>query len=465
MAAANALNDNAERPQRPSTGSRGICGDPNATGAPDPLPGPGSPGRETHERQAAYMRGSKETAERATSVAVQSEALAALRAHGVFELLGENVRDYAIFLLDVSGIIRHWGEGARLMKWWTRRQVLGAHLRMLYPDGGSDDGTAEEHLQTAAEVGEYTGEGLRVRSDSSTLWAGVTVTALRGADGTVVGFTKVTRDLSSRRAIDAALKSAKAAIVEGAVIAEEAQRLRNLFVASVSHEIRTPLNAMLGYLSMLDQESDDRDRVRAHIKRIGTNAAHLLEIVNDLLDVSRLESGRFLVTLASDRIGRAIEAALTDVRPQAAAKGVDILDAVSGYAAEMPYWGDQARVRQILVNLIANALKFTTSGGRVTVSAGSAETASPQSIAANAGPWVYIRVEDTGEGIPVDSLEAVFEPYIQATARDAHTGTGLGLSISRRLARLMGGDLTLQSDVGVGSTFILWLPIAPSDPG
>jgi signal transduction histidine kinase len=99
----------------------------------------------------------------------------------------------------------------------------------------------------------------------------------------------------------------------------------------------------------------------------------------------------------------------------------------------------------------------------VTVSAGSAETASPES-ALGAGPWVYVRVEDTGTGIAPERLEAIFEPYTQANARDAERGTGLGLAISRRLARLMGGDLSVQSDIGGGSTFILWLPVAPVDP-
>ncbi|HYH78310.1 MAG TPA: PAS domain-containing protein [Longimicrobium sp.] len=122
-----------------------------------------------------------------------------------FTALAENVRDYAIFLLEPTGEICYWGEGARLMKWWTRAEAEGSHLRLLYPEECSEDGTAEAHLVEAAEKGEYTGEGRRVRADGSTFWAGVTLTALRDGNGELLGFAKVTRDLTVRRAAEAAL--------------------------------------------------------------------------------------------------------------------------------------------------------------------------------------------------------------------------------------------------------------------
>jgi len=140
---------------------------------------------------------------------------------------------------------------------------------------------------------------------------------------------------------------------------------------------------------------------------------------------------------------------------------------VSGYAARLCARGDEARVRQILVNLLSNAIKFTDprdgEPGRVVVSAGTAERASPDARLKGDGPWVYIRVEDTGRGIPTDRLQAIFEPFVQAdmTLTRIHGGTGLGLAISRRLAGLMGGDVTARSEIGVGSTFFVWLEAAP----
>jgi anti-sigma regulatory factor (Ser/Thr protein kinase) len=140
---------------------------------------------------------------------------------------------------------------------------------------------------------------------------------------------------------------------------------------------------------------------------------------------------------------------------------------VSGYAAGLSAWGDEQRVRQILVNLLANAIKFTTphgdAPGRVTISAGAAKEPAANVHAIGDGPWVYIRVEDTGPGIQTDQIRTVFEPFVQGdmTLTREHGGTGLGLAISRRLARLMGGDLTVRSEPGLGSAFFLWLPAAP----
>ena len=456
------MSDNTESSQQDR--SARTHPNPNATGAPNPLQGhdPGIPGRETHERQAAWLRGEMDGEEGIRHLPASLADPIALRAPRLFPILSDNIRSYAIVLMDVDGIIRHWGEGARLMKWWTKAQANGAHLRLLYPDGGASDGTAEAHLQAAAEKGEYTGEGERMRSDGSVFWAGVTLAALRDEDGMLIGFAQVTRDLGAQRAVDAALKSAKVA-AETHRVAEEAQRLRNLFVASVSHEIRSPLNALLGYLAMLERESAGRERQRGYVARIRTTATHLMDVVDDLLEVSRLDAGRFPVTLATARLGRAVEAAVAEVESHAVAKQVVMTNAVSGNAAEISYWGDEARVRQVLVNLLSNAVKFTQSGGRITVSAGSADTASPGAVVRGAGPWVYIRVEDTGEGIPAERLQAIFEPYVQAQVAHVHRGTGLGLSISRRLARLMGGDVSVKSEVGVGSAFVLWLPVAAAN--
>src|SRR3954470_18218343 len=178
--------------------------DPNITASPTPLPGaPGTPGREDQEREAALQRGSS-LAPHPPKPHCAPE-VNGLDPDLLYTMVAENVRDYAIFLMDRDGIIRCWGEGARLMKWWTRQQAEGSHLRLLYPDGGAEDGTAESHLTIAAETGEYNGEGHRVRGDGSTLWAYVTLTALRDPDGVVVGFTKVTRDFSARRAVESAL--------------------------------------------------------------------------------------------------------------------------------------------------------------------------------------------------------------------------------------------------------------------
>jgi nitrogen-specific signal transduction histidine kinase len=241
------------------------------------------------------------------------------------------------------------------------------------------------------------------------------------------------------------------------------------FLATMSHEIRTPINAVMGYLELLDLETDGplTSGQRQHLARARASARHLLELVTEVLDFSRIEADQVSVGRTAFRIGDAVGAALGLVNPQARARGLEITDAVSGYAAGLAAWGDESRVRQILINLLANAVQFTQprggEAGRVTVSAGTATTASPDARLTGDGPWVYIRVEDTGAGIPSDRLQPIFEAFVQVdmTLTREHGGTGLGLAISRRLARLMGGEVTVRSEVGIGSTFFLWLPAAP----
>jgi PAS domain S-box-containing protein len=447
--------------------------DPNASGAPEGLPPVpvGTPGREAAEREAAFRRGELALqchtdgarANRDPHTGLASAAVA----QRAFAAFAENVRDFAIFLMDPDGIITFWGEGARLIKWWTREQAEGAHLRMLYPDGGSEDGTAEDHLLEAAQTGEYTGEGQRIRSDGSTFWAGVGLTALRDTDGTLLGFAKVTRDLTAMRAAEAALKAARDEAEEARMQAEEANRAKSLFLATMSHEIRTPINAVMGYVDLLDLELAGplTEQQRGQLGRIRTSNMHLLGIIDEVLDFSRLEAGRVSVAKRVGRLAAPVEAALQMIYMQAEIKGVALSDSVSGLAADVPYWGDEDRVRQILVVLLSNAVKFTPARGRITVSAGTAERPPSDAQLQGPGPWVYTRVEDTGPGIDPARMAAIFEPFEQAdmTLTRQHGGTGLGLTIAKRLAILMGGDLTVRSQPGLGSVFFLWLPAAAEE--
>jgi PAS domain S-box-containing protein len=433
----------------------------NATGAPDPLPDArrGTPGREEHERAAALRRG-----ESSPSVAepLCAPDLPGLDADLIYTLVAENVRDYAIFLLDPNGIIRCWGESARLMKWWTKQQAEGSHLRFLYPDGGAEDGTAESHLVAAAETGEYNGEGHRVRNDGSTFWAYVTLTALRTSRGELVGFTKVTRDFSARRAVESALRRERGVDPDSEQRLAEANRIKRM-VATLSHELRTPLNAIVGSIALLERRLGGLEDTRSDLERLQRNSRHLLAIIDDVLTMTRAESTELTLALGVRRLGAAIEDALADVEVQARERDVTISNSVSGAASDLPYFGDENRVRQILVNLLTNATKFTEPGGRITISGGTGETVAGAALEGE-GPWIYARVEDTGRGIPAEQIETIFEPFQQSEHGDEKRGTGLGLAISRRFARQMGGDLVAESKVGVGSRFTLWLPIASSDP-
>jgi PAS domain S-box-containing protein len=167
------------------------------------------PTREAQERDAAWRRGRDRRRHGAEGHDHELGRANPELMHRAFAALAENVRDYAIFLMDADGVVRFWGEGARLLKRWSKEEAEGAHLRFLYLDGGSEDGNAEEHLREAAEYGEYVGEGSRVRGDGSTFWARVTLTGLKDETGTLLGFSKVTIDTSTQRNVDTARSAAR----------------------------------------------------------------------------------------------------------------------------------------------------------------------------------------------------------------------------------------------------------------
>ena len=241
--------------------------------------------------------------------------------------------------------------------------------------------------------------------------------------------------------------------------AEATSQAKSEFLATMSHELRTPLNAVIGYSELLGlgiagQLNDDQQQ---QIIRIRDSARHLLGLVNEVLDLSKVEAGRLSVHNRASRIADAIDAALALVQPAAEAKGITLTQEAP--AVDVQYHGDDDRVRQILVNLVNNAVKFTPSGGNVSIRCAVTERASGNALVTGAGRIVAVSVEDNGIGIPSDRIASIFDPFVQVEGGKTRSqdGSGLGLTISRRLARLMGGDLTVSSTLGKGSTFTLWL--------
>ena len=247
--------------------------------------------------------------------------------------------------------------------------------------------------------------------------------------------------------------------------AEAASRAKSDFLAIMSHELRTPLNAILGYSELIELgiSGDISDTIRDQMGRVRRAAKHLLGLVNDILDLAKFEAGRLVLASNPASAADAVASALALVTPQAEVRNLALI--VAPAINDLPaYLGDDERVRQIFVNILSNAVKCTEPGGTITIDG--EMTITPASHARLQARRAHLRltVTDTGSGILPEKLKAIFEPFVQAEEGPTRSreGSGLGLTIALRLARAMGGDLTVSSTVGVGSEFTLWLPVDSS---
>ena len=363
-----------------------------------------------------------------------------------FRTIVQSVRDYAILMLDTKGCIASWNLGAERIKGYNADEIIGRHFSVFYPEPDLVSGKPARELEVAAREGRFEDENWRVRKDGTFFWANVIITALHNSHNELIGYVKVTRDLTDRRAAE------QRAIGDARRIAEveSSNRAKTEFLAAMSHELRTPLNAIGGYAELMEMgvSGTITEQQREYLERIRGSQQHLLGIINDLLNYSRIESGQVTYELDDVKLGNVVESVVDMMSAQAKLKKIEIECAPcpEGTIAR----ADRLKVEQIVLNLLSNAVKFEAPGGKVTAACG------------HSGDRVFIQVTDTGPGIPEDKHQAIFEPFVQLgrTLSSAHEGTGLGLAISRDLARAMHGDVTVESTPGQGATFRLSLPKA-----
>ncbi len=274
------------------------------------------------------------------------------------------------------------------------------------------------------------------------MWLDVTVTPMRSADGDVVGALLVARDVTEEKRVAEVILAAKDA-------AEQANRTKSEFLARMSHELRTPLNAVIGFTNVIARNQKGHLSVTdlSYLDRIGANGKHLLTLINSVLDLSKIESGRDSATLSATSISALVRDTVAELEVRATGAGLHLNADAAGDATAVT---DAGKLKQVLINLIGNAIKFTPRDGHVTVSV----RTNPAT-----GHATRIDVTDTGIGIPAERLDAVFEAFEQADSQIVHTygGTGLGLAISKKLCVLMGHELVVSSEPGVGSAFSILL--------
>jgi len=552
-----------------------------------------------------------------------------------FRLLVQSVKDYAIFMLDPGGHVATWNEGAQRIKGYSAAEIVGKHFSVFYPQARIDEGFPDYELREAIRTGRFEDEGWRVRKDGTQFWANVVITALHDSHGKLLGFGKVTRDLTERReaqeqaiedarrvaAKEAAREAADVArerverlqaltsalsaahdvpeitrvifsegfaefgadagalavvnpsdgmvhIVDGSGLgplpkplqrfrldedlpvcevirtgqtlsmstraerdarfpalakvlapyesttvlplgsrgrvigalsmhsrlpeaptpdsiafmesfaqqcgqaleraqlyeaeltarreaeeararADEANRAKSEFLAAMSHELRTPLNAIGGYAELIELglRGPVTEDQHEDLRRIQRSQQHLLGIINDLLNFSRIDAGQMDYQFESVSLQEVLESVAHMIAPQASGKGIRFT--LSSCPKDALAWADRSKTEQILLNLLSNAVKFTPKGGEVTLCCGHIDDIG-----------VELEVRDTGIGIAKDQLDRIFEPFIQVgrSLTSTREGTGLGLAISRELARAMHGEIRVESQIGVGSTFTVTLP-------
>jgi PAS domain S-box-containing protein len=347
-------------------------------------------------------------------------------------LLIESVQDYAIFMLDPDGTVRGWNSGAQAIKGYEAHEIVGRHFSVFYTPEDLHAGKPALELRTAVAQGRVEDEGWRVRKDGSLFWANVVITAINSPTGELLGFAKITRDMTARRRLEDL---------------ERSSRRMNEFLATLAHELRNPLAPVRNALTLMQLEPLLSPTLRNSRDIIDRQISHLTRLVDDLLDVGRLNTGKVKLRREPQRMEELVSRGVETVRPVIEARGHQLSVSVP----EQPVWvhGDPTRIAQILQNLLINAAKYTADGGRIEIKIQQREG------------FVDTVVTDNGRGLAPSELESIFELFAQGDNSDAphESGLGIGLTLSRSLAERHGGTITAHSPgPGLGSAFVFRMP-------
>jgi len=375
-----------------------------------------------------------------------------------YRLLVEGVTDYAIFMLDTSGHIISWNIGAERILGYQEAEVIGQPFSRIFTPEAIQSGRPEQVLRQAVAEGFSRENRWHVRKDGTHLWSHCVVTALQ--DGSLRGFAKIMQDITQRKQAEEEREQLLAREQAARAEAEAANRSKDEFLAILSHELRTPMTAIIGWTGMLNAGKLDETRAALALETIERNANSQLQLIEDLLDISRIIQGNLSLNFGLVEPIQVITTAIETVQPAADSKAIQISSILDSSAR--PVWGDSDRLQQVVWNLLSNAIKFTPEGGRVEVrlerSRGRFQTR----------PHVQIKVSDTGKGISAAFLPYVFERFRQAdsTSQRSYKGLGLGLAIARHLVELHDGTIQAESQgEGQGATFTLNLPIYEGSRG
>jgi PAS domain S-box-containing protein len=360
-----------------------------------------------------------------------------------FRMLVQGVTDYAIYMLSPEGIITNWNGGAQRIKGFAQEEVVGTHFSRFYAEEDRLNGLPERALATARQAGRFEGEGWRIRKDGTRFWANVVIDPIHDDAGTLVGFAKVTRDITERRNAAEALERTKEALFQS-------QKLEAIgkLTGGVAHDFNNLLNVIVGGIDILSQEvrSPGGIRILDSMRRAAERGGTLTQ---QLLAFARKQP----LKQEKQNINRVIGSFEAVLRR--ASTGVGNLDIQ--LAARLPAVTiDAAQFEAALLNLIVNARDATSESGRILLTTAVAELATGEINNLPAGRYVSISVEDTGTGMPPEVAARAIEPFF--TTKEVGRGTGLGLSQVYGFVQQSGGDVAIYSQVGKGTNITLYLP-------
>jgi PAS domain S-box-containing protein len=357
-----------------------------------------------------------------------------------------NSSDDAIVSKTLDGIIVSWNPAAERMFGWTAGEVVGKSITVIVPAERLDEERSVlEHLRRGESIDHY--ETIRVRKDGVQIPISLTVSPIRDHSGTVIGASKIARDISDRRRVEEERGQLLAQEQAARADAERASRVKDEFLATLSHELRTPLTSIMGWVRMLRQRTLDPGAAERALEIVDRNTQALTRLVEDILDISSITMGRFRLENVPVDLPAVVRAAIDSVRHAATAKNIRLDVTVD--ATIRPVAGDAGRLQQVVWNLLSNAVKFTPDGGHVEVRL------------APSGSYAELRVVDDGQGISPEFAPRLFDRFTQhdASSTRQHGGLGMGLAIVRHLVELHGGTVRAESPgPGRGATFIVRLP-------
>jgi PAS domain S-box-containing protein len=369
----------------------------------------------------------------------RSAEQARLAAEERFRRLVESVKDYAIFILDPAGHVATWNAGAERIKGYAAGEIIGSHFSRFYPEEDVRSGKCEMELEVAAREGRFEDEGWRVRKDGTWFWANVVISAIRDDEARLVGFSKVTRDLTERKRSEEE-RGARLA-------AEEANRAKDEFLAMLGHELRNPLAPIVTALQLIKLRANEKS-MREH-QIIERQVAQMTRLVDDLLDVSRIARGKLELKREPIDIRDTLAKAIEIASPAFERKAQHFEVKTPGHPLVLD--GDRARLVQVFANLLNNAAKYTERGGHIFV------------LVRQLKREILVEVRDDGTGIDPALLPRIFELFVQGTqdAARAEGGLGLGLTLVKQIVQLHGGEVEARSNGrGLGSSFTVRLPAA-----